>query len=120
MVVTHNQYRVCIGLFNSFCLIKWSAFGAIFFHYCLKYLMFSILPFFKYFSFQKVNSVAAVFICFIAIVSSCNRGILRPILGWLGGGAPFLVCLSLEFKQYLGRRLFQTLENFSLFKCPSI
>ena len=31
-----------------------------------------------------------------------------------------LFCLSLEFKQYLGRRLFQTLTNFSLFKSPSV
>ena len=28
-----------------------------------------------------------------------------------------LACLPLEFKQYLGGRLFQTLSNFSLFKC---
>ena len=65
-----------------------------FFHYCLKFLMFSILPFFKYFSFTSVNSVA-VFTCFITIVSSCNRGILRPILDRVGGGSPYLFVIGI-------------------------
>ena len=38
-------------------------------------------------------------------------------VGWV---EELLVCLSLEFKQYLGRRLFQTVTSFSLFICPSI
>ena len=53
--------------------------------------MFSISRIFKYFSFSNVNSVAAEFLfftCFIAIASSCNHGILRQILGRVGGGAP--------------------------------
>ena len=41
-----------------------------------------------------LNTVAAEFqfflTCFIVIASSCNRGILRPILGRVGGGAPCL------------------------------
>ena len=62
MEVTLDQYRACIDLFNSFRVIKCRAyFWPTFFHYCLEFLIFSILPFFKYFSISSVNSVAAEF-----------------------------------------------------------
>ena len=57
-----DQHRSRIDLFNSFRVIKCSAyFWASVFHYCLKFLMFFILPFFKYVSFSSVNLVAAEF-----------------------------------------------------------
>ena len=124
MGLTLDQYRACIGLFNSFRVIKCRAyFGASFFHYCLKFLMFSILLFFKYFSFSSINSVAAefnFFTCFIMFYSYCIMQSWywgQSQAGWV---EELLFCLSLEFKQYLGRRLFQTLTNFSLFECLSI
>ena len=46
MGVTLDQYRVCIGLFNSFRVIKFSAFlGKVFFHYCLKFPVFYLTIF---------------------------------------------------------------------------
>ena len=72
MGVTFDQYRVCIGLFNSFRVTECSAnFWAIFFYYCLKFLMFSILPFFKYFLFSSVDSVATEFQFFYMLYSHC-------------------------------------------------
>ena len=97
--VTLDQYRACIGLFNSFRLIKCGGFfRASFFHYCLKFFMFSISQILKHFSFSSVNSAAAefhFFTCFTAIVSSCNRGILKPILGRVGGGALCLFVIGI-------------------------
>ena len=72
MGVTLDQYRACIGLFNSFRVIKCNAFwGTKLFHYCLKFFMFSMLPFFKYFSFSSVHSVAAEFQFFYMLYSYC-------------------------------------------------
>ena len=109
MGVTLDQYRMCIGLFNSFRVITCSAYfwahffslllmfieisNAIYSYCILKFIMLSILPFLNYFSFSSGNSVASefqFFTCFIAIVSSCNRGILTPILRRVGRGAPCL------------------------------
>ena len=116
MGVTLDQYWLCIGLFNSFRVIKCSAHGQVFFIIAWNFSCFLSYHFSKNFLFSSINSVASEFhfvICFIAIASSCNRGILRPIL-------ELLTYLPLVFKQYLDGRLFQTLANFSLFKCPSI
>ena len=72
MGVTLDQYRACIGLFNSFRVIKCSDFfRASFFHYCLKFIMFSISQIFKYFLFWSVNSVTAEFQCFYMLYSYC-------------------------------------------------
>ena len=101
MGVTLDKYRTCIGLFNSFRVIRCSDFfRTSFFHYCLKFIMFSISQIFKYFSFSSVNSVAAefqffFFTCFTAISSSCNRRILKPILGRVGGGARYLFIIGI-------------------------
>ena len=56
------------------------------------------LEFLKYFSLLSVISVAAefqFFTCIIAIVSSYNRGIMRPILGRVGAGAPCLFVIGI-------------------------
>ena len=67
-----DQYRACIGLFNSFRVIKCSDFfRASFFHYCLKFIMFSISQIFKHFSFSSVNSAAAEFQFFYMLYSYC-------------------------------------------------
>ena len=67
-----DQYRACIGLFNSFRVIKCSDFfRASFFHYCLKFIMFSISKIFKHFSFSSVNSAAAEFQFFYMLYSYC-------------------------------------------------
>ena len=99
MGVTLDQYRAFIGLFNSFRVIKCSDFlKANFFHYCLKFVMCSVSQIFKYFSFSSVTSIAAefqvFFTYFTAFASSCNRGILGPILGRMGGGAPCLFVIG--------------------------
>ena len=53
------------------------------------------LEFLKYFSFLSVNSVAAEFQFFTCIISSYNRGIMRPILGRVCGGAPCLFVIGI-------------------------
>ena len=79
-----------------------------FFSLLLEISHFYYLIIFKYFSFSSVNSVAAEFqfffrcTCFIAILSSCNRGISRTILG-LRLVEESLACLSVKFKQYWGK-----------------
>ena len=72
MGVTLDQYRACIGLFNSFRVIKCSDFfRANFFHYCLKFIVFFTSQIFKYFPFSSVNSVAAEFQFFYTLYSYC-------------------------------------------------
>ena len=72
MWVTLDQYRACIGLFNSFRVIKCSDFfRANFFHYCLKFIVFFTSQIFKYFSFSSVSSVAAEFQFFYTLYSYC-------------------------------------------------
>ena len=107
MGVTLDQYRACISLFHSFCVIKWKAyFWATFFHYCfiialLHYCFFSLLFFsyvfhltiFTYFLISSVNLVAAEFFFFFYMLYSYS--IIMQL--WdieanprrVGGGAPF-------------------------------
>ena len=68
--VTLDQDRVYIGSCKGFRVIKCRAyFWASFFHYCLKFLIFSILALFKYFSCSSVESVAAEFQFFYMLYS---------------------------------------------------
>ena len=97
MGVTFDQERVQVCSTVFVLLNAVLIFGQLFFYYFLKFLMFSILPFFKYFLFSSFNSVAIefqFFTCFIAIASSWSGGLVQELL----------VCLSLEFKQYFCRR----------------
>ena len=72
MGITLDQYRACIGLFNSFRVVKCiDFFRAIFFHYCLKFIMFSVSQIFKHFSFSSVSSAAAEFQFFYMLYSYC-------------------------------------------------
>ena len=87
MGVTLDQYRECIGLFNSFRVIKCSAYfwasffslllmfieisNAIYLYCLLKFIMLPILPFFNYFSFSSGNSVATEFHFFYMFYSYC-------------------------------------------------
>ena len=72
MGVTLDQYRACIGLFNSFPGIKRSDFlRQSFFYCCLKFIMFSISHIFKHFSFSSVNSAAVEFQFFYMLYSYC-------------------------------------------------
>ena len=100
--VTLDKYRTCIGLFNSFRVIRCSDFfRTSFFHYCLKFIMFSISQIFKYFSFSSVNSVAAEFHFFFLHVLQLFHH--HAIVGywsqsWAGWVEELVICLSLEFK----------------------
>ena len=72
MGVTRDQYRACVGRFNSFRVIEWSDFfRASFFPYWLTFIMFFISQIFGYFLFSIVNSVAAEFQFFHMFYSYC-------------------------------------------------
>ena len=76
----------------------------------------------SYLSFWSFNSVAAEFQFFNMLYNYCiimQSWDIEAHPQSVSEGAP-IVCLSLEFKQYLGERLFQSLTNFSLAKYPSI
>ena len=122
MWVTLDHYWVCIGWFNSFRVIKCRAyFWATFFHYCLKFLMFSVLPFFKYFLISSFNSVAAEFQFFYMLYSYCiimQSWDIEANSG-LGGWRSFLSLFVCHWNlNSIWVEDFSKLTNFSLFKCP--